>query len=163
MRNFTTRLALVALVVASASGCDHTGGAASATSTTATTATTVTVAMRAVAGVGPVLTGPDGRTLYLFVPDAGTQVRCLGNCPQHWPPLMLPGHAKLAAGAGVAAALLGTTRGAEPDTRQVTYAGWPLYGYVGDVEPNQANGQRVFLDGGDWFAMGPDGHPALAS
>ena len=124
----------------------------------------VTVDTRSVPGVGEVLTGPNGRTLYLFVPDVKSQVRCLGNCPQHWPPLALPKGAKLVAGDGVAAALLNTiSGGATPGGRQVTYDGWPLYGYVGDVAPGQANGQNVVLDGGSWFAVQPDGHPALVS
>jgi predicted lipoprotein with Yx(FWY)xxD motif len=40
-----------------------------------------------------------------------------------------------------------------------TYDGWPLYGYAGDVQPGQATGQDVFLNGGEWYVIGPSGRP----
>jgi predicted lipoprotein with Yx(FWY)xxD motif len=124
----------------------------------------LTVGSTNVTAVGDVLVGPNGRSLYLFVPDTADHVSCLGNCPQRWPPLLLPQHGRAQAGPGVVPALLGSiTEPGKPGVRQVTYNGWPLYGYVGDTSPGQARGQRLLLDGGDWFAMQPDGHPAVTS
>jgi predicted lipoprotein with Yx(FWY)xxD motif len=122
----------------------------------------VAVGSASVGSLGGVLTGPNGRSLYLYVPDTADHVSCLGNCPQRWPPLLLSAHQKVIATAGAAADLLGSiAEPGQPGVRQVTYNGWPLYGYVGDTGPGQARGQGLLLDAGDWFAMTPDGHPAV--
>jgi predicted lipoprotein with Yx(FWY)xxD motif len=36
---------------------------------------------------------------------------------------------------------------------QVTYNGWPLYGWVKDKTPGDTTGQGV---GGNWFVVTPD-------
>jgi predicted lipoprotein with Yx(FWY)xxD motif len=36
---------------------------------------------------------------------------------------------------------------------QVTYNGHPLYTYVGDSAPGQANGNHIRLNGGWWYEM----------
>jgi predicted lipoprotein with Yx(FWY)xxD motif len=56
----------------------------------------------------------------------------------------------------VRAALLGVTR--RNDGRlQVTYAGHPLYYYVGDKRPGQVLCQAVTEFGGTWYVVAPDG------
>jgi predicted lipoprotein with Yx(FWY)xxD motif len=148
-----TATALVVVVVVAVAGC---GGHRR------TPTPPVSVASASVGALGGLLTGPNGRTLYLYVPDTADQVSCLGNCPERWPPLLLSAHRKVVAAEGVAADLLGSIpEPGQPEVRQVTYNGWPLYGYVGDTGPGQAHGQGLLLDGGDWFAMTPDGHPAV--
>jgi predicted lipoprotein with Yx(FWY)xxD motif len=62
------------------------------------------------------------------------------------------------AGAGVNARLLGTTRRRD-GSLQVTYAGRPLYYYVGDREPGQILCQNVFEFGGLWLVVRPSGAP----
>jgi predicted lipoprotein with Yx(FWY)xxD motif len=123
---------------------------------------TVTVAARSLAGVGTVLVNSRGYTLYVFAPDKRRAVTCTGTCAGTWPPLKLPSGSRLTAGAGVKTALLGTDR--DPaGGRVVTYDGWPLYGYAGDVQPGQATGQAVSLNGGEWYVIHPSGLPLMTA
>jgi predicted lipoprotein with Yx(FWY)xxD motif len=153
-----------AVVILSAGGCGGSAAPGPAARTAAGAGTpapggrTVTVAARSLPGVGTVLVNSRGYTLYVFAPDQHRAVTCAGACAGTWPPLMLPSGSRLAAGAGVTPALLGS----DPDRaggRVVTYDGWPLYGYAGDVQPGQATGQDVFLNGGEWYVIGPSGRP----
>ena len=43
----------------------------------------------------------------------------------------------------------------------VTYDGWPLYTYTGDIDPGQATGQDIDLNGGDWYVLRPSGLPLI--
>ena len=56
------------------------------------------------------------------------------------------------AGGGAQAALLGTRR-RHDGTLQVTYAGHPLYFYVGDRRPGQVLCQDVEEYGGRWYVV----------
>jgi hypothetical protein len=47
-------------------------------------------------------------------------------------------------------------------TRQVTYAGHPLYYYVGDTKPGEANGQGLTDFGARWSLVTPAGKPVTA-
>jgi predicted lipoprotein with Yx(FWY)xxD motif len=40
----------------------------------------------------------------------------------------------------------------------VTYAGHPLYTYVGDRKAGQTNGQRSTAFGAAWYVLAPSGH-----
>ncbi len=119
----------------------------------------VTVDLRTVAGLGAILVDSNGHTLYMFPPDAGSRVSCTGACAGVWPPLVIKDGNKPAAGPGVTAGSLSTL--ADPNTGQriVTYLGYPLYRYSGDLEPGQANGQALFNSGGPWYVLHADGQP----
>ena len=55
------------------------------------------------------------------------------------------------------AGLVGKIR--RPDDRlQVTYAGHPLYYYVGDRRPGQVLCQAVVEFGGTWYVVAPSGN-----
>jgi predicted lipoprotein with Yx(FWY)xxD motif len=118
----------------------------------------ITVAVRSLPDVGTVLVTRKGYALYMFEPDHRRAVTCTGVCAGTWPPLMLPSGASLAAGPGVKAALLGSDP-VPGGGRVVTYGGWPLYTYTGDVEPAQATGQAIDLNGGEWYVLRPSGTP----
>ena len=60
------------------------------------------------------------------------------------------------AGRGADTSLLGTIRRSD-GSRQVTYAGKPLYYYVGDREPLQVLCQNVEEFGGLWLVVRPTG------
>jgi predicted lipoprotein with Yx(FWY)xxD motif len=117
-----------------------------------------------VGSLGTVLVNGHGHTLYAYMPDDRSgQSRCNGLCAAEWPPLALPtGTASATAGPGVDHSLLGvTTR--QDGTRQVTYNGWPLYTWVNDTGPGQANGQGIDNLGGLWYALSPGGSPIRSS
>ncbi|MEA2313103.1 MAG: hypothetical protein QOE28_3071, partial [Solirubrobacteraceae bacterium] len=58
---------------------------------------------------------------------------------------------------GVHASRLGTTRRSN-GSRQVTYAGHPLYTFLGDSAPGQTNGQGLNAFGATWHVVAPSGH-----
>jgi predicted lipoprotein with Yx(FWY)xxD motif len=92
-----------------------------------------------------VLTNAAGLTLYWFAPDTSTGSKCFGSCATYWPPV--PGSA--AAGPGVTGTL-GTIK-RPGGGLQATYNGHPLYTYIGDSAPGQANGNDLDLNGGFWY------------
>jgi predicted lipoprotein with Yx(FWY)xxD motif len=105
--------------------------------------------------LGTILVGSSGRTLYLFVADKGTSSVCnSASCVQNWPPLLTKGAPQ--AGAGVNAALLGTTARAD-GTTEVTYAGHPLYYFIADKKAGDVTGQGIDAFGGPWYVVSPSG------
>lgn len=122
-------------------------------------ASRLTIATRVVAGLGRVVVDGRGRTLYMFPPDAGSRVSCTGSCAGVWPPEDITDGSTPTAGAGVNPAALSTL--ADPNTGAlvVTYLGYPLYRYAGDVRPGEANGQGLFNNGGPWYVLSPSGTP----
>jgi predicted lipoprotein with Yx(FWY)xxD motif len=106
-------------------------------------------------GVGTVLTGPNGRTLYLFEKDTSPKSQCAGECANDWPPLTTSG--KPTAGSGVQSGMLGTTKRAD-GTTQVTYNGHPLYYFEGDKKAGQATGQGMDAFGAEWYVLGTSGN-----
>jgi predicted lipoprotein with Yx(FWY)xxD motif len=102
---------------------------------------------------GPVLFSGSGRALYLFTSDRTRRSTCHGGCARAWPPFYAKGRATVRGGAR--RGLLGTTR-RRNGRRQVTYAGHPLYFYVGDPV-GQIRCQNVFEFGGTWLVVSPNG------
>ncbi len=94
-----------------------------------------------------VLTNAKGLTLYWFAPDTPTKSACYGSCASYWPPVF--GSAKLAPGVP---GTLGTIKRTGGST-QVTYNGHPLYTYIADTSPGQANGNNINLNGGLWHEV----------
>lgn len=156
------QLAVCALGVLLASACSSSSGTSSygkssaPTSTTpaAMTATGPASVAAAQNSLGMILTGDQGRALYLFVADKGTTSTCTGDCAKEWPPLTTTGAA--VAGAGVNAALLSTSP--RPDgTTQVTYNGHPLYYYDDDKDAGTTKGQGETSYGANWYVLNPAG------
>jgi predicted lipoprotein with Yx(FWY)xxD motif len=94
-----------------------------------------------------VLTNSLGFTLYLFAPDTATASKCYGSCAAYWPPVKGP----VTAGPGVTGTI-GTIR-RTGGSLQATYDGHPLYTYIGDSVPDQANGNNLNLNGGFWYKV----------
>jgi predicted lipoprotein with Yx(FWY)xxD motif len=161
-------LAVAALAGAGVlAGCGGGSGGSATTSTAAKTTSTppvakpppnaeegtVFVSLGSAAGLGEVLVDSEGHTLYAF--SGGS---CEGACARSWPPLLDEGGEPQPSN-GTSAARLGTV--VRPDgTRQVTYAGHPLYGFDGDKQPGEANGNGRSAFGGTWTALKGDGTPA---
>ncbi len=107
--------------------------------------------------VGPVLVDSKGFTVYDFHKDKGTASSCYGACAAAWPPLTTEGAPQT--GEGAMSSKLGTTKRRD-GTTQVTYAGHPLYTFVGDTKPGEANGNDTSAFGAQWYALKASGEEA---
>jgi predicted lipoprotein with Yx(FWY)xxD motif len=103
--------------------------------------------------LGLILYDLSGHTLYTFSKDRGGKSTCYGACAKKWPPALTEGKPE---GRGeVRAALVGATE-RKDGTRQLTYAGHPLYTFSGDGSAD-TNGNDVTAFGGEWYAIRPNG------
>ena len=105
-------------------------------------------------GLGRIIVNGQGHTLYLFEKDRRGHSACSGTCATYWPPLITRG--KPIAANGAKQALLGTIRRAD-GTRQVTYAGHPVYRFLLDSKRGQTKGEGLNDFGGGWDALTPAG------
>ena len=104
--------------------------------------------------LGTFLVDGNGRALYLWEADDGAKSTCSRACAQAWPPLTATGTPK--ASGAVKASLLGTTTRAD-GSREVTYAGHPLYRFSGDKGAGDVNGQGSDAFGAEWYVLAPSG------
>jgi predicted lipoprotein with Yx(FWY)xxD motif len=104
--------------------------------------------------LGPILVDARGRTLYVFAKDLDGKSACDTACVKFWPPLI--SRAQPRAGAGVHKSMLGVTK-RQDGHRQVTYAGHPLYAFVGDKVAGQTSGEGLTNFGDEWYALGASG------
>jgi predicted lipoprotein with Yx(FWY)xxD motif len=121
-----------------------------------------TVSTRNVAGVGTVLTGADGKTLYFADQETSGQIKCINACMSFWMPVTVSGGTTPTAGTGVTGRLATLDR---PDgSVQITYDGKPLYTFAQDSGPGDANGNgfKDTFNGTDllWHAAAPTGAAA---
>lgn len=115
---------------------------------------TTFVSLANAGGLGMVLVDSQGMTLYEFEKDKGTESTCYGECAKYWPPLLTKGEPQPSNGAN--AALLGTTE-RKDGTTQVTYNGRPLYLFIEDQKPGEANGNDFEGFGAEWYALNSAG------
>jgi predicted lipoprotein with Yx(FWY)xxD motif len=126
------------------------GGDKSASSGAGAESGAAVVSLGSVQKLGMVLVDSDGMTLYDFHKDKGTTSSCYGACAEGWPPLLTKGDPQV--GNGASASKLGTSE-RKDGTTQVTYAGHPLYTFVADKKPGEANGNDVSAFGAEWYAL----------
>jgi predicted lipoprotein with Yx(FWY)xxD motif len=105
---------------------------------------------------GPVLFDDTGQAVYLFDVETTARPRCYGECAALWPPVIAQGLP--VAGEGVRQRLLGLVKRTNGE-HQVTYDGHPLYFYVHEGK-HEVRCHDVFLNGGTWYAVSPDGGAA---
>lgn len=107
--------------------------------------------------LGDILVDGSGLTVYAFTRDSRRHDRCvtIAGCTGIWPPLTTGGAPQ--AGHGAKRSLLGTITLAG-GTRQVTYAGHPLYTYIGNSGPGDTSYVGVSQFGGRWLALTAAGH-----
>jgi predicted lipoprotein with Yx(FWY)xxD motif len=103
---------------------------------------------------GRVLFDGRGYVLYAFTRDKNGRSACYGACAKAWPVYYAKG--TLRAGTGIKRSLIGTTKRRD-GRRQITYAGRPLYYYVGDTKAGQILCQNVVEFGGAWLIVRPSG------
>jgi predicted lipoprotein with Yx(FWY)xxD motif len=104
---------------------------------------------------GTILVDSQGYTLYTFTKDTRKRDDCvsLAGCLEVWPALV---SRQPTMGPGVKRRLVGTIAVAHVG-RQVTYAGHPLYDYVGDSRPAETDDINIFQSEGYWPAIAPSG------
>jgi predicted lipoprotein with Yx(FWY)xxD motif len=154
MKRTYTLLAAVLAIVASAVTVAAAGAHGAAATAHASRVAKITLRHTS---LGTILTTSSGFTLYEFTRDHGAQNSCmkLSGCPATWPALQTSGTPT--AGPGVHSSLLSSIR-LSGSSKQVTYAGHPLYLYSGDSGPAETSyvGARAF--GGSWYAINASGH-----
>lgn len=106
--------------------------------------------------LGKILVDTAGFTLYRFSKDSGRKNMCvtISECSGTWPALSTTG--KPTAGPGVNAALLSTIKLAN-GSKQVTYAGHPLYRYAAASERAETSYAGAEQFGGRWYAVNAAG------
>jgi predicted lipoprotein with Yx(FWY)xxD motif len=142
-------ISLILIVVAALSLAGL--GTALAAGDSASRAATVSTAKT---NLGKIIVNGNGRTLYLFEKDKRGKSACSGACASYWPPLIT--HGKPMAAGGAKQALLGTINRSN-GSRQVTYAGHPVYTYLLDTKRGQTKGEGSTLFGAGWDALSPGG------
>ena len=101
-------------------------------------------------GLGRVLVGPDGHTLYGCTNDVANQSTCSGTCATAWPPVIVTAGWQVAP--GLDSGLFSTI--VRADGQEQLMAGrWPLYYFAADAAPGDVNGQG---SGDVWFVVGRD-------
>lgn len=103
----------------------------------------------------------DGRALYSYSKDQRGQgseeakSHCTKSCTLVWPPVIVPSAPEVKGAAEQG--LVGTIERSGGEL-QATYAGWPLYRYVGDTDKDLASGAGVRSFKGEWHlvAANPD-------
>lgn len=89
------------------------------------------------------LVGNNGKTLYTFDKDSGSQSNCKDACLAQWPAYSAAPGAKL-----------GPDLGLTSDGKQWTHRGKPLYFFVGDQSAGDRRGDRA---GNVWHAIPSEG------
>ena len=160
----TRPIGLAALAVAGALALAACGGSSTSSSSGAAAApgygggtagasngsTAASVVSTKTSSLGTFLVDGQGRTLYLWDADHGPKSTCTAACAQAWPPLTTTAAPK--ASGAVKSSLLGTATRAD-GSREVTYAGHPLYTYAGDTRPGQVTGEGSNSFGAPWWTV----------
>ncbi len=149
IRRFALGIALGAI----ASGALLVAAAFGSISTTSRAPKGALVSLRRTS-LGSVLVDARGRTLYVFEKDHNGKSACETACASYWPPLisgLMP-----RAGMGVHRSMLGVAK-RQDGRRQVTYAGHPLYRFVGDKTAGQTTGEGLTNFGAEWYALAATG------
>jgi predicted lipoprotein with Yx(FWY)xxD motif len=110
--------------------------------------------------LGQILVDSRGRTLYLFANDTSPASTCYGSCASYWPPAPASG-APHASGGATAASVGIITR--SDGSKQLSYAGHPLYYFAGDTKAGQISGQGLNQFGAKWFVLNSTGGAVTSS
>jgi predicted lipoprotein with Yx(FWY)xxD motif len=102
--------------------------------------------------LGKILVNRAGFTLYAFAKDRRGKDVCasINDCLAIWPALVTKGKPMI--GPGIQRSLVGTITVPHVG-RQITYAGHPLYMYIGDSGPGQTSYVGQIQFGGRWSAV----------
>jgi predicted lipoprotein with Yx(FWY)xxD motif len=106
--------------------------------------------------LGEIIVDGSGRTVYVFTTDPLNDPTCYDTCADTWLPLLAKGNP--AGGVGIDTAAGGITPRRDGGN-QVTYKGHPLYRYAGDKTDKDSGGQGLDLFGGEWHVLTKEGQP----
>jgi predicted lipoprotein with Yx(FWY)xxD motif len=148
-------LGLGAALLVAAAGCGSSGSSTAAPQAATTTGAAAAPVQTRQLPLGTVLTDAQGRTLYTFAADGPGVSHCTGACAVAWPVVPAPAALPTAV-PGVTGTLGAITR--TDGSQQLTIDNQPLYTFVGDKAPGQANGQDKNLNGGVWYVVDTSGH-----
>jgi predicted lipoprotein with Yx(FWY)xxD motif len=145
-------VAAAALAAAAVTGCGSESAEPQPVAATpvAATGSAVTVVR---SQFGRILADSRGQALYYFSRERGRASRCYGACETAWPPA--PARGRPTATGGARRGLVGTTARRD-GSRQLTYAGHPVYLYVAD-SPGRVLCQNATEFGGAWRVIRADG------
>jgi predicted lipoprotein with Yx(FWY)xxD motif len=148
--------ALAAVIVAAVVGLSiaTSGGTTHAAQSRSLAGLAISVARTS---LGATLVDAKGRTLYLFEGDRPNRSTLSAAGLAIWPAFTSAGTPRALNGA--VASEIGRIGG----SGQLTYAGHPLYYYVGDQRPGQTAGQGLNQFGAIWYVLSPQGHPVLGA
>jgi predicted lipoprotein with Yx(FWY)xxD motif len=104
--------------------------------------------------LGKVLVGTGGRTLYLFLADKHNVSKLSRAGFAAWPAFAVNGTPQVSGGVKRSQIATISSRGAK---HQLTYAGHPLYYFVGDQHAGSTAGQGLFEFGAKWYVVSPSG------
>src|SRR4051794_1625296 len=110
--------------------------------------------------LGKVLVDSKKRTLYMLTADGKNTSTCSGACAANWPPAKAPKKPKVAA--ALKQRKLKVIKRSD-GTKQLAYAGHPLYRFVGDSKPGDVNGEGINAFGGLWYVLAKSGSPVTAA
>jgi predicted lipoprotein with Yx(FWY)xxD motif len=105
--------------------------------------------------LGQIIVDGDGKTLYMFDPDAEGTPTCYDDCATAWPALLADDAASVAAGTGLDASKITVVERTDGGS-QVKYGDWPLYYFANDAAAGDTNGQGR---NDVWWVIGADGEP----
>jgi predicted lipoprotein with Yx(FWY)xxD motif len=108
--------------------------------------------------LGDYVTTADGSPMYVFEIDAFLKTNCTNDkgCLTDWPPMFIGANDQPTVGKNLDAKMVYwiETQG----KRQVTYNGWPLYYYKGELNsPGTIKCQNIDMNGGYWWIIRTDG------
>jgi predicted lipoprotein with Yx(FWY)xxD motif len=109
--------------------------------------------------LGSYLTDSTGKSIYLFTSDSATSSSCSGACLQFWPAVLAKGTVE--SSGNVSGKISTITR--SDGTKQVVYAGHPLYYFSQDSKPGDVAGQGRDDFGAKWWLLTPAGQAITAA
>jgi predicted lipoprotein with Yx(FWY)xxD motif len=154
LKAFLVAAALLVLLPAHASALSGPGAETALIAAPATPAANsgFDVQVRYVAGLGNILVGDDGMTLYVFLKDSPGVSMCTGACATLWPGEALNLGDIPVAGPGVTAKVDALV--VSDETALLTINGLPVYNYSLDKTPGDVLGQGFK---GVWYVLDPSG------